>query len=242
MTYPHAPITEAVIDIRVVPRNGLNVEDFRKLAQEFGDEFGTQNDQFRLSGTVAPVLTAMPALTSGKVGIQFVANSKDKLFQAQLDGWTFNKLAPYRGWEEEFRDQARRLWTAYRAIARPQSITRTALRYVNRLDLPIPMDDMKTYLRTFPEVASDLPQGLSNFYLQLQIPHTDINAMLTINMTMVPPAKKDVASIILDLDLFRATDIPQTEDDLWEYFEKLRNRKNEIFEACITDATRELFR
>jgi hypothetical protein len=48
MTYPRAPITEAVIDIRVVPRADLSVEDFRKLADEFGGEFGTQNDQFRV--------------------------------------------------------------------------------------------------------------------------------------------------------------------------------------------------
>jgi uncharacterized protein (TIGR04255 family) len=138
MTYPHAPITEAVIDIRVTPREDLNVESFRKLAEDFGSEFGTQNDQFRMIISTPTISGATPT----KTGIQFAANTKDKLFHAQIDGWSFNKLAPYRGWEEEFRDQARKLWSAYRAIAQPQGIVRLALRYINRLDLPIPIDDL----------------------------------------------------------------------------------------------------
>src|SRR3954465_4989622 len=134
MTYPHAPITEAVIDIRVAPREDLSVEEFRKLAGDFGSEFGTQNDQFRMAGTIASASLGIPAVTPTKTGIQFVANSKDKLFHAQVDGWSFSKLAPYRGWEEEFRDQARELWSAYRTIAQPRTIMRVALRYINRLD------------------------------------------------------------------------------------------------------------
>jgi uncharacterized protein (TIGR04255 family) len=239
MTYPNAPITEALIDIRVLPREGLSVEDFRKLGGEFGSEFKVQNDQFRLSGSVTPGASSVPPVTT-KIGIQFVGQAK--LFHAQIDGWSFNKLAPYRGWEEEFRDQARTLWRAYREIAQPQAISRVALRYVNRLDLPMPMRDLEVYLRTYPELAPDLPQALSSFLMQLQIPHDDINAFLYLNMAMVPPARENVASIVLDLDLIRTVNIPQTEEDLWGCIEILRSRKNKIFEACITDPTRELFR
>jgi uncharacterized protein (TIGR04255 family) len=239
MTYPNAPITEAVIDIRVVPREGLDVEEFRKLGSEFASGFKIQNDQFRLSGSITPGGPNQPPVTA-KVGIQFVGDAK--LFQTQIDGWTFNKLAPYRGWEEEFRDQARTLWRAYREVAQPQAITRVALRYVNRLDLPMPMRDFQVYLRTYPELGPDLPQGLSHFLMQLQIPHEDIGAMLFLNMALVPSARPNVASVVLDLDLFRAADLPQTETDLWDCIEVLRIRKNKVFEACITEATRELFR
>jgi uncharacterized protein (TIGR04255 family) len=97
------------------------------------------------------------------------------------------------------------------------------------------------YLRTYPEVPANLPQSLSNFWMQLQIPHEDIRALLVLNMARIPPPRDGVASIVLDLDLFRTVDLPQSEDELWRYIEILRTRKNEIFEACITDATRELF-
>jgi len=119
---------------------------------------------------------------------------------------------------------------------------RVALRYINRLDLPMPMDNLNTYLRTYPEVGPDLPQSLAGFLMQLQIPHEDIKAFLVLNQAMVPPAREGVASMILDLDLFRTSNLPQSDEEIWEYFEILRTRKNEIFEGCITDATRRLFR
>ena len=77
--------------------------------------------------------------------------------------------------------------------------------------------------------------------MQLQIPHRDIAALLVLNMAMVPPARENVVSIVLDLDIFRVDSVPQNEDELWLYFEQLRIAKNKAFEACLTDATRELF-
>jgi uncharacterized protein (TIGR04255 family) len=238
MTYANAPITEAVIDIRVVPPDQFDVDDFRKLSDQFGREFKGQNDQVRITGTIGP--DGAPRPTATKVGIQFVGNAK--LFQTQIDGWTFNKLAPYRGWEEEFRDEARTLWRAYRELVQPKAVSRVGLRYVNRLDLPLPISDFKVYLRTYPELAPDLPQGLSHFVMQLQIPHQDINALLLLNLAMVKPVRPGVSSVVLDLDLSRSVDLPADESELWALIEILRTRKNEIFEACITDATRELFR
>jgi uncharacterized protein (TIGR04255 family) len=65
--------------------------------------------------------------------------------------------------------------------------------------------------------------------------------MLVINMTMVPPPTATVASVILDLDLFRTTKLPNMEEQIWGFFEQLRTRKNQAFEACITDAMRKRF-
>jgi uncharacterized protein (TIGR04255 family) len=62
-----------------------------------------------------------------------------------------------------------------------------------------------------------------------------------INVAMVPPPVPTVVSVVLDLDLFRTTNLPQTEDELWAFFEKLRHRKNQVFEACITDDMRKRF-
>jgi uncharacterized protein (TIGR04255 family) len=47
---------------------------------------------------------------------------------------------------------------------------------------------------------------------------------------------------VLDIDVFRTVDIPQTDPELWDLFEQLRKKKNEVFEACITEEARRLFR
>jgi uncharacterized protein (TIGR04255 family) len=71
---------------------------------------------------------------------------------------------------------------------------------------------------------------------------TDIKGGSVINQTIIEPANPAVVSLVLDIDVFRTVDIPQTDPELWNLFEQLRKKKNEVFEACITDAARRLFR
>ena len=128
----------------------------------------------------------------------------------------------------------------YRNICKPLDVRRTAMRYVNRLDLPGPLLDFKDYLRTIPEIAPDLSQGLSAFFMQLQIPQQDLNCMLIINEGLLPSLSPEIVSVLLDFDLFREQVWQSDDEDIWEFLEKLRYRRNLAFEASITDNTRRL--
>ena len=178
---------------------------------------------------------------SSHIGFLFKNGDDKQIFQARLDGFTMSRLAPYESWEP-FRDEARRLWNIYREHVKPKQVTRIAVRYINRLDLPLPLSDFKDYLRTFPEVSPDLPQGLAGFFTQLTIPLQDIKSVMLLNEAIIEPAKPECVSIVLDIDIFRTEDLPDTEEGNWELFEELRLRKNYAFEACITDRTRELIK
>jgi len=190
---------------------------------------------------VSAVVAADDPADQTEHGLVCSSMDQRQIFQARIDGFTFSRLAPYDRWES-FRDEARRLWAAYRMIAQPERVTRIAVRYVNRLDLPLPLRDFKDYLRTVPEVSPALPQGLTNFFMQLHIPQDDLDAMLLLNQAMIPPAHGGVVSVVLDIDLFRSKDLPDDDDSMWGIFEQLHTRKNDIFEGCITDLTRELIR
>lgn len=121
-------------------------------------------------------------------------------------------------------------------------VTRVAVRYINRFDLPLPVKDLKDYFRTAPEVSPDLPQALAGFFMQLTIPHLDIKSVLLLSETIVGSTEPGSVGVILDFDLYRIEDIPEEEDHLWQLFDDLRVRRNAIFEACITDQARELIR
>jgi uncharacterized protein (TIGR04255 family) len=106
--------------------------------------------------------------------------------------------------------------------------------------LPLSLKDFKDYLRTVPEVSPALPQALSAFFMQLQIPQEDLRSLLIINESLAPITRPDSVPVIMDFDIFRTDDVPQDEQGLWDFLEQLHNRKNEAFEGCITDLTREL--
>ena len=64
--------------------------------------------------------------------------------------------------------------------------------------------------------------------------------MLIINEAIALPTNPEIVTVILDLDLFRHQIWESNDEDIWRFLEKLRNRKNEVFEASIIDRTREL--
>ena len=102
------------------------------------------------------------------------------------------------------------------------------------LDIPLASVEPKQYLRTVPEISEDLSQSVFSYFMQIVIPREAIQAVAVINQSLVPPPKPETTSIILDIDLFREQDIPSTEEGVWALMEQLRNDKNEIFKACLT--------
>ena len=240
--YPNAPITEAIIDLRVKPRADLHLEELEAVRAGEEDAYPRSNKIYQTEGTVTVQEGVPPSATAQHqvLGFKFTSEGGKSIWQSRLDGFTFSQLAPYANWEP-FRDEGRRLWRLFRARSAPVAVERLAVRYVNRIDIPTPSIDLKEYFRTSPEISPDLPQELAGYFMQLQLPQSDLVGQVLINQTIVPPPREDVVSVVLDIDLIRAEDVPNTEEAIWDFFEKLHVRKNEIFEACITDKTRRLF-
>jgi uncharacterized protein (TIGR04255 family) len=240
MQYSRSPLTEAVIDLRVKPADQITVETLSEIQAGREKEYPTREERIFVKGQFTTNLDEPPASGNrSHIGFSFISKDKRQVVQARLDGFTFSRLAPYESWEK-FQSEARKWWDIYRSIAQPNSIDRVAVRYINRLDIPLPLRDFKDYLRTIPEVSSDLPQGLSGFFMQIKIPQDDLGGMLVVNEAIVPPPQPGVVSVLLDIDIFRDTDVPGEDHELWDFFEKLRLRKNEVFEACITEQMKEL--
>ncbi len=239
--YPNAPITEALIDIQV--ETGATVDALDPI--QGGEEAAYPTVEKMTANTGAlvfrPDMSPIAHATSQPIG--YLARSQDglQIYQARSNGFTFSRLARYPHWGV-FSGEARRLWDKYRAVTKPSAITRVAVRYVNRIDIPLPVKSFGDYLRTAPQLSPDLPQGLSGYFMQLMIPLTDIKCEGIINQALIEPAKPEVVSVVIDIDIFRAVELPADEEQLWELLEQLRTAKNKVFEACITDEARRLFK
>jgi len=238
--YPNAPITEAIIDLRVELPDSVTVEELADVNP--GEEGGYPNQRNHIAIEGHMDFGEQVGSTARQIhmGYLFLDEDEKQIFQARLDGFSFSRLAPYDRWET-FSEEARRLWNEYRAVAQPYKINSVGLRYINRLDLPMPMRDLKDFLRTVPEVSSDLPQELNGYLMQLQIPQEDLGATLLLNEALVPPPEPQVSSVLLDISIVQQAEHSLEEEDLWEVLAEFRVRKNRVFEACITNNTRELF-
>jgi len=82
---------------------------------------------------------------------------------------------------------------------------------------------------------------ITNFALNAVGPLGQDDFTLILNASNAPSPLLDTMSFIIDLDISREKDLPQNEDALWSLIDGVRAHKNRVFEACITDKTRELF-
>lgn len=237
--YSRAPITEAIIDLRVEPDERLSLTQLENCHENEKEAYPNKANLNRTIGQLTVGESSPHWATTEQIGFLFKSADEKQMFQVHREGFTVNRLAPYQGWEA-LRDEARRLWKIYREGTQPRRVTRIAVRYLNRFDLPGTGIDLKDYLKTSPEVSPHLPQQLTGFLMQLVIPQPEIKATVLLSETAVPPPAAETSSIVLDIDLYRTEELPTEEAALWGLFEELRHRKNEIFEACITAKTREL--
>jgi uncharacterized protein (TIGR04255 family) len=178
---------------------------------------------------------------SGPDRFLFKDAEQKRTVQARVDGFTFNWLAPYDTWEA-LRDEAREHWDRYRETFNPEAVTRVALRYINRIPIPLPVGDFADHFRTVPVIAPDLPQGLHALFMRLEIPDPRRGFLGILTETFEQPSGEPARlPFILDIDVIRDATFEPASPSLWETLEHLRDYKNELFYGTITDKTKELF-
>lgn len=241
-TLKNPPITEGLIDIQVTLSPEIDLAKLATLQKLVSNKYPRKEErqtgrfQFKTEAGQAP------AFSFGIDGYLFFSDTEKKVWQARLDGFTFSKLKPYSQWSE-FKAEGEYLWGLYSQVAKPIKITRIAVKYTNRIELPTPAD-YKVYFKTTPEIPNTLPQLLSNYYMRLVMPYRDTGATAVVTQTvdysnaMEAP---DILPLIFDIDVFEEVDMKPNDDTIWQILEKLRSIKNEIFFESITEETRRLF-
>ncbi len=238
--YNRAPITEALIDIRT-EASQLRFEDLQALKRHLGDY---PNEETRTLGEFRFQFGQEVQAASHQKpwALLFRNQGNNQVVQFRMDGITFSRLEPYETWER-LSSEARRLWDIYRQAVGAQKIVRVAVRYINLFKLPGPSVEPEEYLNIFPQVSQKLPRELRDFgpfSMSLPMHQPDLEGILVINERNALQAEPDIVPIIVDFDLYVDNPPVSNEEELWAFFERLRERKNLYFEASITDKTREL--
>lgn len=239
-----APITEALIDIRIKMKEGFDVERFQYLSDAICGQYPDKKARHRWEGRFEFKKGEGPVSSGAETidGYIFTSSDGKQVFQSRVDGFTFNRLKPYDKWES-FRDEARRLWQLYSNLVEPD-IVRVAVRYINKFNIPLfpqPLRDFNEYLTAAPIVPEGLPQGVSSFLSRVVIHDTETDADAIITQAFEQIVDPRFIPIILDIDVFKQRELI-SEEEAWQILEKLRHLKNSIFFKSITEKTKELFK
>jgi uncharacterized protein (TIGR04255 family) len=252
--YKKAPITEAIVDLRVTLPEDFTLDKFNDIYWRVKDSFPRKmafhekklvfkTDDHTLDDLSFTEDTSFPEQTSQqRNGFWFRSEDNLQTIQATSEGFSFNQLAPYESWEK-LNGEIKRLWEIYKEVCKPLHVTRVASRHIYQINIPAgdQLIELKDYLSTVPEISPNLlHKAVKSFFMQVEIPQQDLDCTLLINEAIAPPVNSKVVTVILDLNLFRQQVWDIDDEDIWLFLEELRHRKNEIFEASITERTREL--
>ena len=242
----NAPITEAILDLRVNLSKDFRPDTFKDMKGRMSDRYPKMEE--------ARYFTAQVQITQGKAptseatvgdvqGYFFKSADGLDIAQFRVDGFSYNRLRPYTRWEQFF-PEAMRCWELYQSVAQPPFVTRVSVRYINHLKLPIKHgDDLEDYLTALPPMPPGAPGGFSGLLTRVATYDDETGVCSNVTQALEGGVGMAEPAIILDLEAYRGGEEagPPDRGALEPTFEVLRKVKNDIFFGSITEETARLF-
>ena len=232
------PIVEALVDLRATIPGDPTV--FSDLADELKDEFPTMEERrdFEAKIEVKDGRLVSPRVeTSGFGGVRLASADQKTYAQFRPDGFTLNNMTTYMG-GDQLLAQALTLWEMLVERTAPEVVSRVALRYINRLELPLKSGDTFTrYLTSPPRLPEGAPTQVSQFLSRIVGHDEKRQATAVVIQQLKLPEDGQPVAITVDINVFRERDFSVDSPSLRRILDSLRMLKNETFFSLLTEET-----
>ncbi len=106
------------------------------------------------------------------------------------------------------------------------------------------MRDLREFCLLFPDLPPALPQGMSEFFLRVTLPDPAAPCASTVTLTFEPASPgATMLNLILDNEaVYVLSSLKVDTEAIWSMLGMLRDLKNKVFEASLTEETKKLFR
>ena len=122
--YPHAPITEALVDLRVNYGPEVSLEKLRTFGTSIKPNYPNEGIRDMVQSEIS-IAGGQPKTESKHTTLGYIWHSEDRrqAVQARIDGFTFSRFAPYQDWPHLI-GEAQRLWNVFVDVLAPKTVTR----------------------------------------------------------------------------------------------------------------------
>jgi uncharacterized protein (TIGR04255 family) len=236
--YPKAPIVEAVCEFQFSSPQAWDWTIPGLLYQEIQSEFPEKREEraFEINvrpGDHNPVQHFGNALTK----LQFVRADGKSMVQVGPDLLAVNVQAPYPGWNVFLHNIARQ-FEIYSKIAQPKGFKRIGLRYINHIKMSAASVELTDYFHFYPHLAPTVDQTHGPFLMRVMHERVEGRDAMSVTLGSVVPATGLIFALDIDYYLLRPDGVSLDKGIDW--IERAHASIEEMFEACITDKTREL--
>jgi uncharacterized protein (TIGR04255 family) len=243
----NAPIVEAVLDIDCDMPPGQQITSLEDPGRKsFCDCYPRMEKQYYAEHKIERKPDAPPSVSAIDRGIQalrFFQEDRKQLIQVRVQGYSFNRLAPYTSLDD-YLPEIERTWKLFLQLTSPVQVRFVRLRYVNRIVLP--MSEGKVPLKDYLNIGPYLPDGLNlsltGFLNQRSAMEAETGHQVNVVLTS-QPLENDKLPVIFDNCV---TANGPSEPDNWPWIQEkiklLRTLKNRIFKNTLTESCLNLYR
>jgi uncharacterized protein (TIGR04255 family) len=114
------------------------------------------------------------------------------------------------------------------------------VRYINRMRIT-GNKRINDFLEAPPLLPPPIPQVVRDFLARVHVADEQREAAAVVVQALEPQFDPNVMSLLLDIDAYHEGTLTPDDPNLPTLFQKLRELKNEIFYATITDRTAEMY-
>lgn len=189
-------------------------------------------------GSSGPIQQIIP-----QTRLQFVRENGSAMIQIGPEILAVNHLQPYVDWSKSFKPLLKTGWHAYKDAGGNQELRNISLRYINRIQIPKTDDqrcEFEHYLEFRPYCGPNLNQDHGPFRVLVTYPYREGKDLLTLELHL-ESFTESTGVFRLDITYKLVSDIPPQED-LIDWYESAHGYIHGVFESCLTEKLRDLFR
>lgn len=234
--YKMPPLIEVVCEFRFDPTSAWDMV----MPGLLFEQVRTTHPKRRDAVSIEVAITAQIPKQQAWQRIQFLSEDGKDIIQVGQHLLAVNRLQPYDSWEE-FLPKIKKAYDAYCKVASPQGISRIGLRYINRI--VIPREEIRTedYFEFYPYLGPRLPGMHGPFTVGVQFSFRNEADGLRAELQSGAEHSPGTYSLILDLDYYLTDPTKLGGQDPFDWLGGAHGKIEEVFEACLTPITRELF-
>ncbi len=240
--YFNPPIVEALCQIQFIPDQPWDWTVPGLLYDQLKSTYPTKRQHNALKLEYRPEQQEISQIVSNGVArMQFVRADERALVQVGPDILIVNHLKPYPKWDV-YKLMISEALVSYQTVAMPKGIRNIGLRYINRIEVPEQQYEIESYLLAVPKVPESVPQLFGVFAQRVEIPFPQHNGLLILQSGLDRNGQDPNSALMLDLDFIMVDPANTLPDNGMTWVEHAHRIIEDVFEACITDKARLLFR
>lgn len=238
--YPNPPILEVVCEFRLMPASDWDGTIPESVYDRVKSDYPIQTKRMVPETISPPGSKSRDQEIRPKERVLFYAEDRKSFLQLGPFLFFVNRLMPYSGWGE-FQSKVQHTFKIWAGLVGELNMEKIALRFINRIELPIPLQKTGEFFSLNPMLGPDFSDSPDHLTLGCNFSYHEGRDACRVQLTGSNPQTPDRSAYFLDFEYSLARPHKVTVEETIDWIEAAHEKIKTLFEASITDRLRGTF-